>query len=112
MLASAHGHIETVTVLLAHRDCRGVNAQNKVRKNTPKRCRNTKLRDQDIYRTLPLCLSQDGWTALMAAAKVASHLEEHLRTGVRDPDEIARFASEIGRTCVAISEHLDTPRAN
>lgn len=69
MLASAHGHIETVTVLLAHRDSRGVNAQNKVRKNTPKRCRNTKLRDQDIYRTLPLCLSQDGWTALMAAAK-------------------------------------------
>ena len=36
MLASAHGHIETVTVLLAHRDSRGVNAQNKVRKTHQK----------------------------------------------------------------------------
>ncbi|MCY1547966.1 hypothetical protein D9M68_840510 [compost metagenome] len=70
------------------------------------------LDNEDLIRHVHKTRGSASALALMAAAKVASHLEEHLRTGVRDPDEIARFASEIGRTCAAISEHLDTPRAN
>ncbi len=69
------------------------------------------LGNEDLIRHVHKTRGSASALALMAAAKVASHLEEHLRTGVRDPDEIARFASEIGRTCVAIGEHLDTPRA-
>lgn len=70
------------------------------------------LGNEDLIRHVHKTRGSASALALMAAAKVASHLEEHLRTGVRDPDEIARFASEIGRTCAAISEHLDTPRTN
>ncbi|MBT9463932.1 PAS domain-containing protein [Hydrogenophaga sp.] len=69
------------------------------------------LGNEDLIRHVHKTRGSASALALMAAAQVASHLEEHLRTGVRDPDEIARFASEIGRTCVAIGEHLDTPRA-
>lgn len=50
--------------------------------------------------------------ALVAVAEAASQLEDHLRTGARDLNEIARFASEIGRTCVAINEYLDASAAD
>jgi CheY-like chemotaxis protein len=50
--------------------------------------------------------------ALVAVAEAANQLEAHLRTGARDPEEIARFVAEIDRTCLSIKAYLDASGAD